>query len=171
VASEDAAEQRLAAEIDQRSFEVVRTILTRAARSYRDDDGRPWLQTIPPLMSMLRVGIKEVDDGIWIVSFMRYDLGYIDLEQKTLRASIAPLSANVYGTCDLRVIRRMPRHSTPDIQRLAMLAKLKFGLKQSQFRHSQSRGSHWSVDLEPSIRSKRPRDGDDAVNSAAAVFE
>jgi hypothetical protein len=29
------------------------------------------------------VGIKEVDDGIWIVSFMDYDLGYIDLEEKT----------------------------------------------------------------------------------------
>src|SRR5260221_11108002 len=25
------------------------------------------------------VGIKEVDDGIWLVSFMDYDLGYIDL--------------------------------------------------------------------------------------------
>jgi transposase InsO family protein len=32
-----------------------------------------------------RVGIKEVDDGIWIVSFMRYDLGYIELEQRTLQ--------------------------------------------------------------------------------------
>ena len=32
-----------------------------------------------------RVGIKEVDEGIWIVSFMNYDLGYIDLEQKTLQ--------------------------------------------------------------------------------------
>ena len=32
-----------------------------------------------------RLGIKEVDDGIWIVSFMQYDLGYIDLEQKTLQ--------------------------------------------------------------------------------------
>src|SRR6516164_8706853 len=32
-----------------------------------------------------RVGIKEVDDGIWIVSFMRYDLGYIDLEARTLQ--------------------------------------------------------------------------------------
>jgi hypothetical protein len=29
--------------------------------------------------------IKEVDESIWIVSFMRYDLGYIDLEQKTLQ--------------------------------------------------------------------------------------
>ena len=26
-----------------RSLEVVRTILNRAARAYRDDDGRPWL--------------------------------------------------------------------------------------------------------------------------------
>jgi hypothetical protein len=32
-----------------------------------------------------RVGIKEVDDGIWLVSFMHYDLGYIDLEQRTLQ--------------------------------------------------------------------------------------
>jgi transposase InsO family protein len=32
-----------------------------------------------------RLGIKEVDDGIWIVSFMRYDLGFIDLEQRTLQ--------------------------------------------------------------------------------------
>ena len=32
-----------------------------------------------------RVGVKEVDEGIWIVSFMHYDLGYIDLEQKTLQ--------------------------------------------------------------------------------------
>ena len=32
-----------------------------------------------------RVGIKEVDEGIWIVSFMHYDLGYVDLEQKTLQ--------------------------------------------------------------------------------------
>jgi hypothetical protein len=32
-----------------------------------------------------RVGIKEVDEGIWLVSFMNYDLGFIDLEQKTLQ--------------------------------------------------------------------------------------
>jgi transposase InsO family protein len=31
------------------------------------------------------LGIKEVDDGIWLVSFMQYDLGYIDLEQRTLQ--------------------------------------------------------------------------------------
>jgi transposase InsO family protein len=31
------------------------------------------------------LGVKEVDDGIWLVSFMDYDLGYIDLEQRTLQ--------------------------------------------------------------------------------------
>jgi transposase InsO family protein len=31
------------------------------------------------------VGIKEVDDNVWLVSFMHYDLGYFDLEQKTLQ--------------------------------------------------------------------------------------
>jgi hypothetical protein len=32
-----------------------------------------------------RVGLKQVDDALWLVSFMDYDLGYIDLEQKTLQ--------------------------------------------------------------------------------------
>src|SRR6201990_2486789 len=32
-----------------------------------------------------RLGIREVDDGIWLVSFSHYDLGYFDLEQKTLQ--------------------------------------------------------------------------------------
>ena len=39
-----------------------------------------------------KLGIKEVD-GIWLVSFMHYDLGYFDLEQKTLQ----PLD-NPFGT-------------------------------------------------------------------------
>jgi transposase InsO family protein len=40
-----------------------------------------------------KVGLKEVDDGIWLVSFMHYDLGYIDLEQTTLQ----PID-NPFGT-------------------------------------------------------------------------
>jgi transposase InsO family protein len=31
------------------------------------------------------LGIKQVDEGIWLASFMHYDLGYFDLEQKTLQ--------------------------------------------------------------------------------------
>jgi transposase InsO family protein len=40
---------------------------------------------ISTVLAGQRLGIKEVDDAIWIVSFMRYDLGYIDLEQRTLQ--------------------------------------------------------------------------------------
>jgi transposase InsO family protein len=40
-----------------------------------------------------KLGIKEVDEGIWLTSFMHYDLGYFDLEQKTLQ----PLD-NPFGT-------------------------------------------------------------------------
>ncbi len=39
------------------------------------------------------LGIKEVDHGIWLVSFMHYDRGYVDLEQKALQ----PLD-NPFGT-------------------------------------------------------------------------
>ena len=49
-----------------------------------------------------KLGIKEVDDGIWVVSFLDYDLGYIDLEQKTLQPSRQPVRpevvAHVLGT-------------------------------------------------------------------------
>lgn len=31
------------------------------------------------------LGLKEVDDNTWLVSFMDYDLGYVDLEEKTLQ--------------------------------------------------------------------------------------
>jgi len=40
---------------------------------------------ISTVLAGQRLGIKEVDEGIWIVSFMHYDLGFIDLEQKTLQ--------------------------------------------------------------------------------------
>src|SRR6201986_3640854 len=41
------------------------------------------------------VGIKEVDDGIWLVSFMDYDLGYVDLEEKTLQPLNNPFGPKV----------------------------------------------------------------------------
>lgn len=31
--------------------------------------------------------IKAIDEGIWIVGFMQYCLGYIDLEQRNSAAS------------------------------------------------------------------------------------
>ena len=41
------------------------------------------------------VGIKEVHDGIWLVTFMDYDLGYIDLEEKTLQPLNNPFGPKV----------------------------------------------------------------------------
>lgn len=41
------------------------------------------------------VGLKEVDDNVWLVSFMDYDLGYIDLEEKTLQPLLNPFGPKV----------------------------------------------------------------------------
>ncbi len=41
------------------------------------------------------VGIKEVDEGIWLVSFTEYDLGYIDLEEMTLQPLDNPFGPRV----------------------------------------------------------------------------
>jgi hypothetical protein len=41
------------------------------------------------------VGIKEVENGIWLVSFMEYDLGYLDLEEKTLQPLDNPFGPKV----------------------------------------------------------------------------
>jgi hypothetical protein len=48
---------------------------------------------ISTVLAGQKLGIKEIDDGIWLASFMHYDLGYFDLEQKTLQ----PLD-NPFGT-------------------------------------------------------------------------
>lgn len=45
------------------------------------------------VMANQRLDLKEVDDGIWLISFMKYDLGYIDLEQKILQTI-----NNLFGT-------------------------------------------------------------------------
>jgi hypothetical protein len=48
---------------------------------------------ISTVLAGQKLGIKEVDEGIWLASFMHYDLGHFDLEQKTLQ----PLD-NPFGT-------------------------------------------------------------------------
>jgi transposase InsO family protein len=50
---------------------------------------------ITTVLAGQRLGIKEVDEGIWLVSFMHYDLGYIDLEQKTLQPLDNPFGARL----------------------------------------------------------------------------
>jgi hypothetical protein len=68
---------------------------------------------ISTVLAGQRVGIKEVDEGIWLVSFLDYDLGYIDLEQRTLQ----PLD-NPFGP------RLSPTHvSGPDTKQLGALSR------------------------------------------------
>ena len=70
--------------------------------SQRGGDSRCGLRTpclhrkrinISTVLAGQKLGIKGIDDGIWLASFMHYDLGYFDLEQKTLQ----PLD-NPFGT-------------------------------------------------------------------------
>ena len=51
------------------------------------------------------MGIKEVDDGIWLVSFMNHDLGYIDLEEKTLQPLDNPFSPRLAGPSPTQMSR------------------------------------------------------------------
>jgi len=50
---------------------------------------------ISSVLAGQKLGIKEVDDGIWLVSFMHYDLGYIDLEQRTLQTIDNPFGTRL----------------------------------------------------------------------------
>jgi putative transposase len=56
----------------------------------------PWSQE-NQLQHRLRwtVGIKEVHDDLWLVSFMDYDLGYFDLETRVLEPLENPFGPNV----------------------------------------------------------------------------
>ena len=42
-----------------------------------------------------KVGVKEVDDKIWLVSFMQYDLGFFDHETGRLEPAQNPFEARV----------------------------------------------------------------------------
>ena len=45
---------------------------------------------ISTVLAGQKLGIKEVEDGIWLVTFLDYDLGYIDLEQRILQTTDNP---------------------------------------------------------------------------------
>ena len=45
------------------------------------------------------VGIKQVADQIWLVSFMDYDLGYFDHETCRLESAHNPFEAKVLPMC------------------------------------------------------------------------
>ena len=47
------------------------------------------------VFSSQNVGIKEVNDGIWLVSFMDYDLGYFDEENQELEPLQNPFGPRI----------------------------------------------------------------------------
>ena len=52
------------------------------------------------------VGVKEVSDKIWLVSFMDYDLGFFDHETGRLATAVNPFAAKVFvGSMDRRNTR------------------------------------------------------------------
>ena len=50
---------------------------------------------IATVLAGQRLGIKEVNDGIWLVSVINDDPGYIDLEQSTLQPIDNPFAARL----------------------------------------------------------------------------
>ena len=61
--------------------------------------GRIWLRrkkiSFSQFFAGQAVGIKEVHDDIWLVSFMEYDLGYFDLETRVLEPLENPFGPKV----------------------------------------------------------------------------
>jgi putative transposase len=47
------------------------------------------------------VGVKEVSDKVWLVSFMKYDLGFFDQELGTVTSAENPFGAKVLPMCSV----------------------------------------------------------------------
>ena len=58
------------------------------------------------------LGIKEVDNGIWLVCFMHYDLGYIDLEQRTLQTIDNPFGTDCHPSLRYNLSPMSPARTT-----------------------------------------------------------
>ncbi len=48
-----------------------------------------------PRCSPVRTGVKEVDEKVWLISFMHYDLGFFDHESNRFECAISPFAAKV----------------------------------------------------------------------------
>jgi putative transposase len=65
-----------------RTLEVVRAILRKKINLSRAFAGQ-------------RVGVKQVEEKIWLVSFMRYDLGFFDHETCRIESAANPFAARL----------------------------------------------------------------------------
>ena len=63
--------------------------------------------TFSTVFAIQAVGIKEVHDDIWLVSFMDYDLGYFDLETRVLEPVANPFGSKVLPMCLARCVNHV----------------------------------------------------------------
>jgi hypothetical protein len=66
-----------------------------AASQVRPLPGRIQSRNLSISLAWQAVGVKVVDHGIWLVSFLDYGFGYIDLEEKTLQPLENPFGPKV----------------------------------------------------------------------------
>jgi putative transposase len=73
----------------------------RFQRRRNDAERRtPWTKiNLSVVLAGQNVGIKEVSDRIWLVSFMDYDLGFFDHETGRLGTAENPFAAKVLPMC------------------------------------------------------------------------
>ena len=65
--------------------------------------GRPQLTALDAMGAMFlsqafagqKVGVRQVEEKIWLVSFMRYDLGFFDHETCRIESAENPFAAKV----------------------------------------------------------------------------
>lgn len=73
------------------------------------------LVDISTLLAGQKLGIKEVDDGIWLASLMRHDLGYFDLEQKTPQPLDNPFGTRLSPMSQVRSVAHVSGPDTHDL--------------------------------------------------------
>src|SRR5579863_8774201 len=56
---------------------------------------RPYKINLSQAFAGQRVGVKQVEDKIWLVSFMRYDLGFFDHETCRIESAANPFAAKL----------------------------------------------------------------------------
>src|SRR3989440_1076086 len=72
---------------------------------------------ISSVLAGQKLGIKEVDEGIWLATFMHYDLGYFDLEQKTLQPLDNPFGPRLSPMSQVRSVTHVSGPDTECLER------------------------------------------------------
>ena len=74
---------------------TLRTFIGPAARANKREI------TIRAVFTGQRVGVRQVNNSVWLISFMQYDLGYFDAEVVRLEPIENPFRSDVLPTCPI----------------------------------------------------------------------